>query len=98
MTIFLAKGKRVFHVLILSLACLGDSYDSGRLSYRQTSTCLPHHMHYVCVVVFVCPYVCTTLASYLFICFQKYYQTGEDGGVLGYPIQDSQHKIPLITY
>ena len=28
----------------------------------------------------------------------KYYQTGKDRGVVGYPIQDSQHDIPLRKY
>ena len=35
--------------------------------------------------------------TYFYVIF-KYYHTEEDGGVLGYPIQDSQHKITLRKY
>ena len=38
LTVFLTKGNRVFHVLILSLIVSGDGYASGRLSYGQAST------------------------------------------------------------
>ena len=61
LTIFLAKGKRVFHVSILSLVSSGNSYAYGRLSYGQAYTYLPRHTYYVTVLVFVWPYVRTTL-------------------------------------
>ena len=63
LVVFLAKGKRVFHVSILSLVCLGNCYASGRLYYGQASTYRPRHTYYVTVFVFLCPYVCTTLAQ-----------------------------------
>ena len=62
LTIFLTKGKGVFHVLILYLARSGNGYTSDRISYIQTSTCRPCHTFHVTVVVFVCMYVCTTLS------------------------------------
>ena len=34
LTLFLTEGKRVFHVSILSLVCLGNGYAPDRLSYR----------------------------------------------------------------
>ena len=61
LTVFLTEGKRVFHVSNLSLDFSGNEYASDRISYRQTSTYRPHHMQYVTVVVFVCPYVRTVL-------------------------------------
>ena len=62
LTIFLTKGKRVFHVSILSLVRSGNGFVYGRLSYGQTSTYHPRSTYYVTVLVFVCPYICTTLA------------------------------------
>ena len=62
LTVFLTKVKRVFHVSILSLVCLGNGYASVSLSYRQASTYRPHRTYYVTVVIFVCLYVCTPLA------------------------------------
>ena len=61
LTVFLTEGKRFFHMSIILSACLGDVYEYDRLSYRHNSTCRPRHTVYVTVVVFVCPYVCTTL-------------------------------------
>ena len=49
-------------MLILSLVFLENGYASGRLSYGQGSTYRPRHTYYVTVLVFVCLYVCTTLA------------------------------------
>ena len=63
LTVFLTEGKRVFHISILYLVRLGNGYASGRLSYGQASAYRPRHMHYVTVLVFVCPYVRTTLES-----------------------------------
>ena len=62
LTVFLTKGKRVFHMLILSLVFLGNGYVSGRISYVQASTYCLWHTYYITVLVFVCPYVRTTLA------------------------------------
>ena len=62
LTVFLAEGKRVFHVSILSLVRLGNGFASGGLSYGQASTYRPRTMYYVTILVFVCLYVCTTLA------------------------------------
>ena len=55
LTLLPTKGKRVFHVSILSVDSLGDVYTSDCLSYRQTSTCFLRHTVYITVVVFVCP-------------------------------------------
>ena len=63
LTVFITKGKRVFHMSILSLVRLGNGYAYGRLSYKQASTYRPRHMYYVTVLVFVCPYVRTTLEA-----------------------------------
>ena len=68
LTVFLTKGKRVFYVLILFLVCSGNGYRSERISYIQTSTCIPHNTYYITVVVFVCSYVCTTLAALILFC------------------------------
>ena len=57
LTVFLTKGKRVFHMSILSLVHSGNGLASGRLSYGQASTYRPHPTYYVNVLVFVCPYV-----------------------------------------
>ena len=62
LTVFLTEGKRVFHVSILSLVRSGNGFASGRLSYGQASTYRPRTTYYVTVLVFVCLYVCTTLA------------------------------------
>ena len=62
MTVFLTKGKKVFHVPILYLACLGGGYTSDRISYGRAYTCRPCHAYYVTAVEFVFPYVHTTLA------------------------------------
>ena len=62
LAVFLTKVKRVFHVSILSLVVLVNCYASGRLSYRQASTYRPCYTYCVTVLVFVCPYVCTTLS------------------------------------
>ena len=62
LTVFLTKGKRVFHVSILSLVRLGNGFASGRVSYGQASTYRSCPTYYVTVLVFVCPYVHTTLA------------------------------------
>ena len=56
---FLTKGKRVFHVSILSLVLSGNGYASGRLSFGQASTPPPRHTYHVTVLVFVCPYIRT---------------------------------------
>ena len=63
LTVFLTEGKRVFHVPILSLVRSGNSFASGRLSYGQASTYRPRPTYYVTVLVFLFPYVCTTLAD-----------------------------------
>ena len=63
LTAFLTEGKRVFHVLIFSLERLGNGFVSGRLSYKQASTYRPRPTYYVTVLVFVCLYERTTLAS-----------------------------------
>ena len=63
LTVFLTEGKRVFHVSILSLVRSGNGFTSGRLSYGKDSTYRPHPTYYVTVLVFVCPYVRTTLAN-----------------------------------
>ena len=52
--VFIAEGKRVFHVSILYLVRLGNGYAYDRLSYGQTSTYIPLHTYYVTVLVFVC--------------------------------------------
>ena len=52
LTIFLTKGKRVFHLSILSSVRLGDGYAAGRISYEESSTYRPCHTHYVTVLVF----------------------------------------------
>ena len=62
LTIFRTEGKRVFHMQILSLVSSGNGYASGRISYGQVSAYRPRHMYYVTVLVFVCPFVRTTLA------------------------------------
>ena len=42
----------------------------GRLSYGQASTYRPCHTYYVTILIFVCPYVRTTLAdSFVVIVF-----------------------------
>ena len=61
LTVFITKGKRVFHLSIMSLVSLRNGYASGRLSYVQAFMYHPCHTHYVTVLVFVCPYVCTPL-------------------------------------
>ena len=67
LTVFLTKGKRVFHVLIFSLVHLGNGYASGRHSYIQAFAYSPCHTYCVTILVFVCPYVRTTLSDfYLF--------------------------------
>ena len=63
LTVFLTEGKRVFRLLILSLVRSGNVFVYGRLSYGQASTYRPHPTYYVTVLVFVCPYVRTTLAN-----------------------------------
>ena len=63
LTVFLTKGKRVFHVLIFSLVRSGNSFASGGLSYGQAFTFHPRPTYYVTVLVFVCLYVCTTLTQ-----------------------------------
>ena len=63
LAVFLTELNRVFHVLILYLVRLGDGFASGHLSYRQASTYRPCHTYYVTVLVFLCPYVSTTLSS-----------------------------------
>ena len=65
LTIFLTKGKRVFYVLILYLVSLGNGYASGHISYGHDSTHRPRHTYYVTVLLFVCPYVRTTLVVVL---------------------------------
>ena len=65
LTVFITKGKRVFHVLILYLVLLGSGYTSDRLSYGQASTYCPCHTHYVTVLVFVCTYVRTYVRTYV---------------------------------
>ena len=62
LTVFLTEVKIVFHVSILSLVRSGNGYTSGCLSYVQASNYRPCHTYYVTVLVFVCPYVRTTLA------------------------------------
>ena len=62
LTVFLTEGKRVFHVSILSLVRSGNGFASGLLSYGQDFTFHPCPTYYVTVLVFVCLYVCTTLA------------------------------------
>ena len=62
LTVFLTKGKRVFHASILHLVRSGNGFASGRISYGQDSTYRPCHTYYVTVLVFLCPYVYTTLA------------------------------------
>ena len=64
LTVFLTKGKRVFHVFILSLVRSGDGFASGSLYCGQDSTYRPRPTYYVTVLVFVCLYVCTTLAHF----------------------------------
>ena len=61
LTIFLTKGKRVFHVSIFSLVRPGNGFTSGRLSYGQASAYRPRPTYYITVLVFACLYVCTTL-------------------------------------
>ena len=65
LTIFLTKGKRVFHLSILYLVCLGNVYASDRLSYRQAFMYRPRHTYYITVVVFVCSYVLTYVRTYV---------------------------------
>ena len=60
--IFLTEGKKVFHVSILSLVHLGNRYASYRISCAQAFTYRPFLTYYVTFVVFVCPYIRTTLA------------------------------------
>ena len=67
LTVFLNEGKRVFHVSILSLVRSGKGFTSGRISYGQASTYRPCPMYYVTVLMFVCLYVCTTLAVLLLL-------------------------------
>ena len=62
LTVFITEGKRVFHVSILSLVRLVNGYASVRRSYGQASTYRPRHTYYITVLVFVCPYVRTTLS------------------------------------
>ena len=62
LTVFLTEGKRVFHMPILSLLRSGNGFASGRLSYGQASTYRPRPTYYITVLLFVCLYVCTTLA------------------------------------
>ena len=61
LTVFITEGKIVFHVLILSLVCLGNVYVSGRLSYRHDYMYHPRHTYCITVLVFVCTSVSTTL-------------------------------------
>ena len=61
LTVFLTEGKRVFHVLILYLVRPGNGFVSGRLTYGQAYMYHPCHTYYVTVLVFVFPYVRTTL-------------------------------------
>ena len=58
----LTFGKRVFHVLILSLVFSGNGDAYNRLSYVQDSTYRPNHTYYITVVLFVCQYVRLILA------------------------------------
>ena len=62
LNVFITEGKRVFHMSILSLVRSGNGFASGRLSCRQASTYCPRPTYYVTVLVFVCRYICTTLA------------------------------------
>ena len=63
LTVFLTKGKRVFHVSILYLFCSANSYASRRLSCEQASIYCPCHTYYITLLVFVCLYVHTSLAT-----------------------------------
>ena len=63
LNVFITEGKRIFHVLVLSLVRLGNGFASGRISYGQASTYRPRPTYYVTVLVFVCLYICTTLAT-----------------------------------
>ena len=65
--VIIAKGKRVFHVSILSLVRSGNGYASGRLSFGQASTYRPRPTYYVTVFVFLCMYVCKTLAHRMYL-------------------------------
>ena len=47
LTVFLTKGKRVFHVSILSFVHSGNGFTFGRLSYGQVSTYRPRPTSYV---------------------------------------------------
>ena len=62
LTVFLTKGKIVFHILILYLVHSGNGFTSGCLFYGQASMYRPCPTYYVTVLVFVCLYVCTTLS------------------------------------
>ena len=62
LTVFLTEGKRVFHVLILSLVRSGKGFASGRLFYGQASTYRPCPTYYATILVFLCPYVRMTVA------------------------------------
>ena len=62
LTVFLTEGKRVFHMSILYLVRSGNGFVSGRLSCIQASMYCPCPTYYVTFLVFVCMYVCTTLA------------------------------------
>ena len=63
LTVFLTGVKRVFHLLILYLVRSENGFASGCISYGQASTYRPRPTYYVTGLVFVCLYVCTTLAS-----------------------------------
>ena len=47
---------------ILSFVRLGNGYASSRLSCVKASMYRPRHTYYITGLVFVCPYVRTTLA------------------------------------
>ena len=48
---------------IFSLVSSGNGFTSGRLSYGHASTYRPCPTYFITVLVFVCLYVCTTLAG-----------------------------------
>ena len=49
-------------MLILYVVHSGNGYVSVRLSYGQAYTYRPCHTYYVTDLVFLFPYICTTLA------------------------------------
>ena len=55
LTVFLTKGKRVFHLSILFLVRLGKGFASGCHSYGQASTYRPRNTYYITVLVFMSP-------------------------------------------